>query len=104
MAAAISGVSNPSASLVPAACFLISPSARINARGKRRLLMGKFSSARAVCARTTHRAARSFPPSNPSQSDTPYFLLIIVIMIVIVIVIAPPVINELTAPHIISRT
>ena len=33
-----------------AAALLISPSARMNDRGKRRPLIGKFSIARAVCA------------------------------------------------------
>ncbi len=44
------GLRPPSSTLVRAACFLISPRARIMERGKRRPLMGKFSTARAVCA------------------------------------------------------
>ena len=42
--------SKPSSAFVTAACFLISPSARMNPRENRSSLIGKFSTARAVCA------------------------------------------------------
>jgi len=50
MAPDSSGFNSPSSVFVVAACFLIRPSARMKRRGKRSVLMGKFSAARAVCA------------------------------------------------------